>query len=127
MENSPANRSVVFHELGGPEVLRVEHVPPAVPAAGEVRLRVHAIGLNRAEAMFRQGQYPPQSPQLPSKIGYEAVGVVEAVGENVQRLCVGDRIATLPTFAMSRHGVYGDTAVVPASAVVAWPEPLSPE
>jgi NADPH:quinone reductase-like Zn-dependent oxidoreductase len=118
--------SVRFHELGGPEVLRVEALPLREPLAGELRLRVQAIGLNRAEALFRRGQYT-QQPQLPSRIGYDAVGVVDALGPGVNDVRVGMKVATVPAFAMSQHGVYGDFAVVPARAVVPWPEELGAE
>lgn len=70
---------VRFYEYGGPEVLRIEESPLQDPANGEVRLRVQAIGLNRAESMFFHNQYVEQ-PQLPSRLGYEAAGVVDAVG-----------------------------------------------
>ena len=72
-------RIIRFHKTGGADVLKVEDLPPTEPGAGEVRLRVEAIGLNRAEVMFRQGQYLEQ-PQLPSRLGYEAAGIVDAVG-----------------------------------------------
>jgi NADPH2:quinone reductase len=120
------DRSVRFHELGGPEVLRIEQLPEREPLAGEVRLRVHAIGLNRAEALFRRGEYTQQAV-LPSRIGYDAVGVVEAVGPGVEDVKLGARVATIPAFAMSQHGVYGDAAVVPARAIVPWPEALPAE
>jgi NADPH:quinone reductase-like Zn-dependent oxidoreductase len=62
---------VRFHELGGPDVLKLEDMPLPEPGKGEVRLRVEAIGLNRAEVMFREGRYLV-NPTLPSKLGYEA-------------------------------------------------------
>ncbi|HEY3595805.1 MAG TPA: zinc-dependent alcohol dehydrogenase family protein, partial [Polyangiaceae bacterium] len=96
------------------------------PAAGEVRLSVQAIGLNRAEALFRRGQYT-QKPEFPSRIGYDAVGVVDAVGPEVDGVRVGARVATVPAFLMSRHGVYSESAVVPAHAIVPWPEGLEAE
>jgi NADPH2:quinone reductase len=113
-------RIVRFHELGGPDVLRFEEAPTPRPAAGEVRLRVHAIGVNRCEAQFREGRYV-ETPVLPARIGYEAAGVVEEVGPSVEGVHVGDRVATLPAFSMSTHGVYGETAVVPANALAPWP------
>ena len=70
---------VRFHKTGGPEVLQIDELPLPEPAPGQVRLRVKAIGLNRAEVMFRMGRYLVQ-PVLPSKNGYEASGTVEAVG-----------------------------------------------
>src|SRR5256885_14743196 len=75
---------VRFHELGGPEVLRLEEETSRQPQKGEARLRVHAVGLNRAELMFMRGQYVEQ-PKLPAGLGYEAAGVVEAVGPDVDR------------------------------------------
>jgi NADPH:quinone reductase-like Zn-dependent oxidoreductase len=67
---------VRFHAVGGPEVLKIHEEPIPEPGKGEVRLNVKAIGLNRAEVMFRSGQYL-ESPVLPSKLGYEAAGVVK--------------------------------------------------
>jgi NADPH:quinone reductase-like Zn-dependent oxidoreductase len=116
-------RTVRFYELGGPEVLRIESTPEPSPGAGEVRIRVEAIGLNRAEALFRRGEYT-QKPELPSRIGYDAVGVVDALGTGVEGIALGSKVATIPAFLMTRHGVYADVAVVPASAVMPWPEPL---
>src|SRR3954470_18649734 len=121
-----AERSVRFYELGGPEVLRLEAQPERQPGPGEVRFRVQAIGLNRAEALFHRGEYT-QKPQLPSRIGYDAVGEIDAVGPDVTDVRVGARVATIPAFTMSQHGVYGDVAIVPARAVVPWPEALSGE
>ena len=68
-------RIVRFHQTGGPEVLRIEEVPPSPPGEGEVRIAVKAIGLNRAESLFRQGMYL-EAPNLPSRLGYEASGTV---------------------------------------------------
>ena len=64
---------VRIHTLGGPEVLQIEDADVGEPGPGEVRIRVEAVGLNRAEAMYRAGRYPVK-PQLPSLIGYEGVG-----------------------------------------------------
>ena len=120
-------RIVRFHETGGPDVLRLDEVPEVDPGAGEVRMRVEAIGLNRAEVMLREGIYHEQ-PVFPSRIGYEAAGVVEAVGAGVTRVKEGDRIATVPSFALSqtRQGVYGESATVPAEIAEPYPAALSP-
>ena len=64
-------RVVRFHKLGGPEVLQIEDLEVGPPGAGEMRVRMEAIGLNRAEAMYRSGTYLEQ-PRLPSGLGYEA-------------------------------------------------------
>jgi len=89
-----------------------------------VRVKVHVIGLNRADAMFREGDYGP-IPTLPSQLGYEVSGEVEAVGHGVTNFVAGDAVSTIPAFDMGRYGVYGDTAIVPASAVVKHPPSLS--
>ena len=120
-------RIVFFHETGGPDVLRVEEAPAVAPGPGEVQIRVEAIGLNRAECMLREGIYHEQ-PVFPSRIGYEAAGVVEAVGAGVTGLREGERIATVPSFALSqtRQGVYGESATVPAEIVRPYPAALTP-
>ena len=120
-------RIVRFHETGGPEVLRLDEVPEMDPGPGEVRIRVEAIGLNRAEVMLREGIYH-ERPVFPSRIGYEAAGVVEAVGEGVTNVNEGERIATVPSFALSqtRQGVYGESATVPAEIAAPYPAELTP-
>ncbi|CDZ77533.1 Quinone oxidoreductase 1 [Legionella massiliensis] len=123
MSNETA-KVVRFHEVGGPDVLRLEKLPLSEPGKGEVRLRVHAIGLNRAECMFRLGQYLIQ-PQFPSKIGYEASGVIDAVGPDVDKQLIGKKFSTVPCFDLGKYGVYGEAAIVPAYALAAYPEKLS--
>ena len=113
-----------FHEMGGADVLKVENVPLTEPGQGEVRLKVEAIGLNRAEAMFRQGQYLEQ-PELPSRLGYEASGIVDAVGPGTSGIRIGDRVSVIPSFSMGTYGVYGETAIVPGNAVARYPDHLS--
>jgi NADPH:quinone reductase-like Zn-dependent oxidoreductase len=97
---------VRFYKPGGPEVLQIEELPIPEPAAGEARLRVKAIGLSRAEVMFRNNQYLYQ-PLFPSKLGYEASGVVEAVGPGVAPNLIGKPMASVPAFAANEYGVYG--------------------
>jgi NADPH:quinone reductase-like Zn-dependent oxidoreductase len=123
-ESAKTARIVRFHELGGPDVLKLDEVPLPEPANGEVRLRVKAIGLNRAEVMFRQGRYLAQ-PVLPSKLGYEASGIVEAVGPGVDSKWVGKTASTIPAFAADKYGVYGEVAIVPAAAIAEYPAKLS--
>ncbi len=117
-------RVVRFHRLGGADVLQIEHHPLPQPGPGEVRLRVKAIGLNRAECLFRKGQYLDK-PVFPSGLGYEASGIVEAVGPNVDPALVGQIRSTVPAFHMDHYGVYGEAAIVPAAALAAYPESLS--
>jgi NADPH:quinone reductase-like Zn-dependent oxidoreductase len=117
-------RIVRFHRIGGPEVLQIDTVDVPPPVAGEVRIAVKALGLNRAESMYRSGQYLEQ-PTFPSKLGYEAAGIVESAGAGVAGLKAGDAVSTIPSFAQSQYGVYGDVAIVPATAVVKHPPSLS--
>ncbi len=107
-------RIVRFHETGGAETLRIEAVAEPDPGPGEVRLGVRALGLNRAEVAFRSGRYL-ERPVLPSRLGYEAAGVGEAVGAGVDGVAVGDAVSVLPLLSMSAHGVAGEFAVVPAA------------
>ncbi len=116
---------VRFHETGAAEVLKLEDLPLTEPGEGEVRLRVEAIGLNRADVLFRQGQYL-QTPDPPSRIGYEAAGTVDAVGPGVSGDTIGDRVSTIPSFQMGQYGVYGESAIVPSYAAASYPGNLSP-
>ncbi len=115
---SPAKtvKIVRFHQTGGPDVLLLEELALPEPTEGEVRLRVKAIGLNRAEVMFRMGRYLVQ-PQLPSKLGYEASGIVEAIGPGVDPAWLGKTASTVPAFMADKYGVYGEVAIVPATAL----------
>ena len=118
------SRIVRFHRTGGPEVLQIDDLPVAAPKAGEIRIRVRALGLNRAEAMFRSGAYL-EVPRLPARLGYEAAGEVDAIGEGVTGFAEGDAVSTIPSFSMNDYGVYGETAIVPAHAVAKHPAGLS--
>jgi NADPH:quinone reductase-like Zn-dependent oxidoreductase len=95
------SKVVRIHQHGGPEELRFEDVDIGEPGPGEVRLRIEAIGLNRSEAAFRTGQYPV-APKLPTLIGYEGVGVIEAQGQGAQGFAVGERVCVLPNFPSRR-------------------------
>jgi NADPH:quinone reductase-like Zn-dependent oxidoreductase len=114
-------RTVRFSELGGPEVLRIVDEPEPEPGPGEVAVDVAAIGLNRAESMFRRGTYI-EAARLPAGLGYECSGTVAALGEDVTRWSVGDRVSVVPAFSMNDHGVYAERAVVPARALVPLPD-----
>ena len=118
------SRVIRFHRIGGPEVLQIDNIEVPPPGPKEVRIAVKALGLNRAEAMFRSGRYLEQ-PVLPSRLGYEAAGVVEAVGTGVEGLKTGDAVSTIPAFPLGKYGVYGDVATVPAAAVAKHPASLS--
>ncbi|WP_068923202.1 zinc-dependent alcohol dehydrogenase family protein [Planobispora rosea] len=117
-------KAVLFHELGGPEVMRLEDVEIGEPGPGEVLIRVDAIGLNRAEVLFRTGNYIEPVRRFPARLGTEAAGVVEAVGEGVSGFRPGDEVSTVPAFSQNDHGVYAERAIVPAAALVRRPEGL---
>ncbi|MBR0794919.1 zinc-dependent alcohol dehydrogenase family protein [Bradyrhizobium jicamae] len=117
-------RIVRFHQVGGPDVLRIDELPLPQPGPGEARLRVKAIGLNHGEIMFRNDRFY-LTPNLPSQNGYEASGVVEAVGAGVDANLLGKIRSTLPTFSLNDYGVYGEVAIVPASALAPYPESMT--
>ena len=113
-----------FDKFGGPEVLRFKEETSKQPGKGEVRLKVQAAGLNRAESMFFHGQYV-EPPKLPGGIGYEAAGVVEAVGPDVDKTWVGKRVATIPSFSMNDYAMLGEEVIAPAAALGEYPTNLS--
>jgi NADPH:quinone reductase-like Zn-dependent oxidoreductase len=115
---------VRVHELGGPEVLRFENLEVRAPGPGEVSLRVEALGLNRAEAMYRSGNYP-QKPSLPTLIGYEGVGTIQALGPGVQGFAVGERVCVVPMYRQGEYGLWAEEAVVPARCLLHAPPGLS--
>ncbi|MDA3649693.1 quinone oxidoreductase [Saccharopolyspora indica] len=107
-------KAVRFHRTGGPEVMRWEEVEVADPGPGEVRVRHHAVGLNFADTYFRTGLYPAL---LPSGMGVEAAGVVEAVGDGVRHVGEGDRV----TYTGSPLGAYSTERVMPAGSLIPLP------
>jgi NADPH:quinone reductase-like Zn-dependent oxidoreductase len=117
-------RVVRFHQTGGPEVLKIEELEVPPPGKGEVQIRIHALGLNRAESMFRRGEYL-EAPKLPTRLGYEAAGTVAALGPSVQGFQVGDAVSTIPSFSLNAYGLYGDLANAPVHAVTHHPASLS--
>lgn len=118
-------RAVFFDRLGPPDVLEIRDVPLAVPGPGEVRIAVEAFGLNRSESQMRQGTYPMLNATFPSRVGKEAVGTVDAVGEGVSGVQCGARVTTIPCFDMNKYGVYGEFAIVPVVALAPVPRGLT--
>jgi NADPH:quinone reductase len=114
-------RTVRFHEAGEADVLRIEDMPIGPPGPGEVRVAVQAIGLNRAEIAFRSGRYL-ERPVFPSRLGYEAAGIVEALGEGVAGFATGDLVGVVPLFSQSELGTYAEALNVPVRALVRAPE-----
>jgi len=123
-EGKTMRKTVLFDAEGGPDVLQLVDVEIGEPGPGEVRIDVEAIGLNRAEAMFRAGIYFERPDQFPAKLGYSASGVVERTGPGVTEFAPGDRVSTIAAFSMRDYGVYGEQAIVPASAVLRRPDGL---
>ncbi len=110
--------AVRFVAAGGPESLRYEQVSVADPGAGEVRLRHTAIGVNFIDVYYRTGLYPVE---LPSPIGVEGAGVVEAIGPGVTELAVGDRVA----YCLGPLGSYSTARLYPADRLVKLPDGVS--
>src|ERR1700756_583306 len=118
------SRTIKFSKPGDSEVLEFleTHVP--TPAPTEVRIKVKAIGLNRAESMWRRDEYI-EPVNFPAGLGDEAAGIVDAVGSDVTDFVVGDALNVLPTFSMNDYTTYGEVITVPADAVVSQPHSLS--
>ncbi len=117
-------KAIRFNQLGGPEVLHMEDLPERKPGPSEVLLKVEAVGLNRAESMYYHGLYM-EKVNLPSGLGYEAVGKVIAVGPDVDPALIGKRFGTIPGYSMNQYPVLSDEAVVPATALAAVPDSFS--
>lgn len=115
-------RVVKFYETGEPEVLRFEDIEVGDPGPGEVRLRHQAVGLNFADTYFRRGTYPVP---LPSGIGNEAAGVVEALGADVSGLAVGDRVSY--TGFTNTLGAYSTQRLIAAEPLIKLPQAISCE
>ncbi|WP_415845938.1 quinone oxidoreductase family protein [Stutzerimonas zhaodongensis] len=115
------SQRIQFSQHGGPEVLEQVDAPVAAPAGGEVRVRNHAIGLNFIDTYFRGGLYVP--PSLPSGLGTEGAGEIEAVGEGVTDFQVGDRVG----YATGPLGAYGEHHSLPARHLVKLPDSISYE
>lgn len=113
-----------FHQTGEPDVLQLDDIEVGEPGAGELKVRMEAIGLNRAEVMFRRGQYL-EEPRLPARIGYEGAGTVLSTGPDVSDFQEGDAIGIIPAFSMNEYGIYAEEAIVPAYAVVKRPAGLT--
>lgn len=111
-------KAIRIQQHGGPEVLELVEVDVPDPGPDEVRIRNHAIGLNFIDIYYRTGLY--QSP-LPHGIGFEAAGIVDAVGANVDFLKEGDRVG----YCQGRLGAYGEAHVMPAAMVVKLPKKIS--
>jgi NADPH:quinone reductase-like Zn-dependent oxidoreductase len=118
------SRTIKFRQAGGPEVL--EFIEMEVPAPGphEVRIKVKAIGINRADSMWRNDKYT-EPVKFPAGLGYDAAWIVDAVGKDVADVAVGDAVSTIPAYSLNKYFTYGEIILVPDHAVVRHPESLS--
>jgi putative PIG3 family NAD(P)H quinone oxidoreductase len=113
-------KAVVITEAGGPEVLAVKDIPEPTPEKGEIRVRVKATAVNRADVMQRAGQYPPPSDVSQDVPGLEFAGVVDAIGHGVTEVNEGDRVCGL-----AGGGTYAEYLVVQARTVAHIPEDIT--
>lgn len=113
------SKRIQFSRTGGPEVLEFVEAPAVAPGPGEARVKNEAIGLNFIDIYVRTGLYP--APSLPSGLGSEGAGVVDAVGEGVTHLREGDRVA----YAQGPLGAYAQYHTLPAAKLVALPDAVS--
>ena len=104
LHRKPVSKIVRFYNTGGPEVLKIEDAPSRELSRNEVSLRVQAMGLNRSEYLFMHGHYL-EPTQLPATLGYEASGVVTAVGANVDPSWLNKSVSTIPSFSLNQYGV----------------------
>jgi NADPH:quinone reductase-like Zn-dependent oxidoreductase len=114
-------RGVRIHQFGGPDVLHIEDTLVGEPGLGEVRLDIRAIGLNRTEVTLRSGRSPIK-PSLPTSIGWEAAGVIDEVGPDVENWRSGDRVALVPAYGAAQYALYSEVAIAPARSLVAIPD-----
>jgi NADPH2:quinone reductase len=113
-------KAIVVHEFGGPEKLKLEEIPTPKPAAGQVLVRVHAIGVNPYDTYMRAGTYAVKPP-LPYTPGSDAAGVVEAVGDGIKKVKPGDRVYTARTLT----GAYAEYCLAVENQVHALPANVS--
>jgi len=113
-------RAIVITKPGGPEVLSLASRPDVSPSRGEVRVRIHATAVNRADLLQRMGLYPAPEGAPADIPGLEYAGVVDGVGDGVSELAVGDRV-----FGLAPGGTYAEALVVPARAVASLPAILT--
>lgn len=114
-------RQVWIPKTGAPDVLEVREAPDPTPGTGEVLIEVEVAGVNFADILARQGLYP-DSPPLPTVVGYEVAGTVTGVGDGVESVAVGD-----PVLALTRFGGYSSHVVAPEIAVFKRPGGMSAE
>src|SRR6202790_367364 len=118
------SRIIKFAKAGGPEVLEFIEMQISAPGPHEIRIKVKAIGINRAESMWRHDKYV-EPVKFPAGLGYEAAGIVDAVGKDVIGFAVGDAVSTIPAYSLNKYFTYGEVILAPDHAVVKHPGSLS--
>jgi NADPH:quinone reductase-like Zn-dependent oxidoreductase len=118
------SRTTKFAEAEGPEVLEFSETQVPAPGPHEVRIKVTAIGINRAESMWANDQYIEPVKFL-AGLGYDAAGIVDAVGKDVTDFAAGDTVSTISAFSQNQYFTYGEVILVPDYAVVKHPKWLS--
>lgn len=113
-------KAIQVHKFGGPEELRLEEIPMPKPAAGQVLVRIHAAGINPYDTYMRAGTYAVK-PSLPYTPGSDAAGVVEAIGDGIKKVKVGDRVYTAKTLT----GAYAEYALALEDQVYHLPDKIS--
>jgi NADPH:quinone reductase-like Zn-dependent oxidoreductase len=119
------SRTIRFHKFGPADVLKCEEHAAALPAPGEVQVRVEAIGISWYDILWRQNLASSHA-RLPAGLGHEMAGVVVAIGEGVEQLAVGDKVASFPAESPNQYPVYGEVIVLPVTALTRYPDLLTP-
>src|ERR1700730_1281580 len=110
------SRTIKFAQAGGPELLEFIETQVSAPGPHEVRIKVKAIGINRADSMWRNDKYT-ESVKFPAGLGYDASGIIDAVGKDVADFAAGDAVSTIPAFSLNIYATYGEVILVPEHAV----------
>jgi NADPH:quinone reductase-like Zn-dependent oxidoreductase len=118
------SRTIKIAQAGAPEVLEFIEEQVRAPRAHEVRIQVKAIGINRAESMWRQDKYI-EPVKFPAGLGYEASGIVDSIGKDVKGIEVGEAVDVIPSFSMNEYFTYGEVIIAPDYAVVKHSKSLS--
>ncbi len=118
-------KAIQVSKFGGPEVLRYTEVDKPTPARNEVRVRLYAAGVNPNETYIRTGTYSFYIPELPYTPGFDGSGVVDATGDGVKHLKIGDRVFVAALLAKRNTGTYAQKVVCDANAVHRLPELIS--
>ncbi len=118
-------RLIRFDQTGGPDVLRTDKVPLPEPRQNEVLIKIRAMGLSRTDVLWREGSYI-EDPVFPAQIGYDAAGIIVAVGPKAVGLKVGDEVSTFPAVSLLDYGAHGEAILYPDHALLVYPKNLCP-